>query len=98
ELISKEPLTPAVRRGDDEFEAIAKWVIYGLIEAEGYGVTQANVDQMKTSSQDPVVMRLVGSSEDTGKLVGLDKDWLGRGVKAVGNYCESFHPQRGGRD
>jgi general L-amino acid transport system substrate-binding protein len=53
ELISKEPLGPAVRRGDDEFEAIAKWVIYGLIEAEEYGITQANVDQMKTS-QDPV--------------------------------------------
>jgi len=90
ELISKEPLTPAVRRGDDEFEAIAKWVIYGLIEAEEYGVTQANVDQMKTSSQDPVVMRIVGSSEDTGKLVGLDKDWLVRAVKAVGNYGEIF--------
>jgi general L-amino acid transport system substrate-binding protein len=89
ELISKEPLAPAVRRGDDEFEAIAKWVIYGLLEAEEYGVTQANVDQMKTS-QDPVVMRIVGSSEDTGKLVGLDKDWLVRAVKAVGNYGEMF--------
>ncbi|MEO5677886.1 MAG: amino acid ABC transporter substrate-binding protein, partial [Usitatibacter sp.] len=90
ELISKEPLAPAVRRGDDEFEAIAKWVIYGLIEAEEYGVTQANVDQMKSSSQDPVVMRIVGSSEDTGKLVGLDKDWLVRAIKAVGNYGEMF--------
>ena len=90
ELISKEPLAPAVRRGDDEFEAIAKWVIYGLIEAEEYGITQANVDQMKTSSQDPVVMRIVGSTEDTGKLVGLDKDWLVRAIKAVGNYGEIF--------
>ena len=90
ELISKEPLAPAVRRGDDEFEAIAKWVIYGLIEAEEYGVTQANVDQMKSGSQDPVVMRIVGSSEDTGKLVGLDKDWLVRAIKAVGNYGEMF--------
>ena len=90
ELISKEPLAPAVRRGDDEFEAIAKWVIYGLIEAEEYGITQANVDQMKTGSQDPVVMRIVGSSEDTGKLVGLDKEWLVRAIKAVGNYGEIF--------
>ncbi|MEO7743508.1 MAG: amino acid ABC transporter substrate-binding protein [Usitatibacter sp.] len=89
ELISKEPLAPAVRRGDDEFEAIAKWVIYGLMEAEEYGITQANVDQMK-SSQDPVVMRIVGTSEDTGKLVGLDKEWLVRAVKAVGNYGEMF--------
>jgi len=90
ELISKEPLAPAVRRGDDEFESIAKWVIYGLIEAEEYGITQANVEQMKTTSQDPVVMRIVGSSEDTGKLVGLDKDWLVRAIKAVGNYGEIF--------
>ncbi len=89
ELISKEPLAPAVRRGDDEFEAIAKWVIYGLMEAEEYGVTQANVEQMK-SSQDPVVMRIVGTSEDTGKLVGLDKEWLVRAIKAVGNYGEIF--------
>ena len=90
ELISKEPLAPAVRRGDDEFEAIAKWTIYGLIEAEEYGITQANVDEMKTKSQDPVVMRIVGSSEDTGKLVGLDKEWLVRAIKAVGNYGEIF--------
>ncbi len=89
ELISKEPLGPAVRRGDDEFHAIAKWVIFGLIEAEEYGITQANVDQMK-SSQDPVVMRIVGTSEDTGKLLGLDKEWMVRAVKTTGNYGEIF--------
>jgi len=89
ELISKEPLAPAVRRGDDEFEAIAKWVIYGLMEAEEYDVTQANVDQMKTST-DPVVMRIVGTSEDMGKLLGLDKDWLVRAIKTTGNYGEIF--------
>jgi len=89
ELISKEPLGPAVRRGDDEFFAIAKWVLFGLIEAEEYGITQANVDQMKTS-QDPVVMRILGTSEDTGKLLGLDKEWMARIVKTVGNYGEMF--------
>jgi general L-amino acid transport system substrate-binding protein len=89
ELISKEPLGPAVRRGDDEFFAIAKWVLFGLLEAEEYGITQANVDQMKTS-QDPVVMRILGTSEDTGKLLGLDKEWMVRAVKATGNYCEMF--------
>ena len=89
ELISKEPLGPAVRRGDDEFYAIAKWVIFGLIEAEEYGITQANVDQMK-SSQDPVVMRILGTSEDTGKLLGLDKDWMVRALKTTGNYGEIF--------
>jgi general L-amino acid transport system substrate-binding protein len=90
ELISKEPLGPAVRRGDDEFFAIAKWVVYALIEAEEYGLTQANVDQMKTESKDPVVQRILGTSEDTGKLLGLDKDWAYRAIKSVGNYGEIF--------
>ncbi|MEY2800975.1 MAG: putative amino-acid transporter-binding protein YhdW [Pseudomonadota bacterium] len=89
ELISKEPLGPSVRRGDDEFFAIARWVLFALLEAEEYGVTQANVDQMK-SSTDPVVQRLLGVSEDTGKLLGLDKDWAYRAIKAVGNYGEIF--------
>ena len=91
ELISKEPLGPMVRRGDDEWFAIVKWVIYGTMEAEEYGVTQANVDQMKATSTDPVVQRLLGGgNEDTGKLLGLDKDWMARVVKSVGNYGESF--------
>jgi general L-amino acid transport system substrate-binding protein len=89
DLISKEPLGPMVRRGDDEWAAIVKWVIYGLLEAEEYGVTQANVEQMK-SSQDPVVLRLLGVSEDTGKLLGLDKDWMTRAIKTTGNYGEIF--------
>jgi len=90
ELISKEPLAPVVRRGDDEFFGIAKWVIYGLIEAEEYGITQANVAQLAKSSTDPVVMRILGTSEDTGKLLGLDKEWMSRAIKAVGNYGEIF--------
>ena len=61
ELISKEPLGPSVRRGDDEFFAIAKWVVYALIEAEEYGITQANVDQMKADSKDPVVQRILAN-------------------------------------
>ena len=89
QLISKEPLGPMVRRGDDEWFAIAKWVIYGLIESEEYGITQHNVDQMK-SSQDPVVQRILGTTEDTGKLLGLDKDWMTRALKTVGNYGEIF--------
>jgi general L-amino acid transport system substrate-binding protein len=90
DLISKEPLGPMVRRGDDEWFAIVKWVMYGLLEAEEYGVTQANVDKMK-SSTDPVVQRLLGGgNEDTGKLLGLDKEWLARAIKATGNYGESF--------
>ena len=98
DLISKEPLGPMVRRGDDEWFAIVKWVMYGMLEAEEYGVTQANVDQMKASSTDPVVMRLLGGgNEDTGKLLGLDKDWMARTLKAVGNYGESFERNVGSR-
>jgi general L-amino acid transport system substrate-binding protein len=90
ELISKEPLGPAVRRGDDEWFAIVKWVVYGLIEAEEYGVTQANVDKLLAESTDPVILRLLGKTEDTGKLLGLDKDWMVRAIKATGNYGEIF--------
>jgi general L-amino acid transport system substrate-binding protein len=90
DLISKEPLGPMVRRGDDEWTTIVKWVIYGLLEAEEYGVTSANVDEQKANSKDPVVGRLLGSTEDTGKLLGLDKEWLARAVKATGNYGEIF--------
>ena len=90
DLISKEPLGPVVRRGDDEWFAIAKWVIYGLLEAEEYGIKQTNVDELKKSSQDPVVQRVLGTSEDTGKLLGLDKDWMVRAIKSVGNYGEIF--------
>jgi general L-amino acid transport system substrate-binding protein len=89
DLISKEPLGPAVRRGDDEFFAIAKWVVYALIEAEEYDINSAKVDAMKTSS-DPVVQRILGVSEDTGKLLGLDKEWAYRAIKQVGNYGEIF--------
>jgi general L-amino acid transport system substrate-binding protein len=90
ELISKEPLGPSVRRGDDEFFAINKWVFFALIEAEEYGITQANVDAMKAKTDDPVVGRILGGAEDTGKLLGLDKEWAARAIKAVGNYGEIF--------
>ncbi len=94
ELISKEPLGPMVRRGDDEWLAVVKWVIYGLLEAEEYGITQANVEQMKTSA-DPAVRRILGSGEDTGKLLGLDRDWMVRAIKASGNYGEIFERNLG---
>jgi general L-amino acid transport system substrate-binding protein len=90
ELISKEPLGPMVRRGDDEWFAIVKWVIYGLLEAEEYGITQTNVDQLKGSTSDPAVQRILGTTEDTGKLLGLDKEWMVRAIKATGNYGEMF--------
>jgi general L-amino acid transport system substrate-binding protein len=95
ELISKEPLGPSVRRGDDEWFTIVKWVVYGLIEAEEYGITQANVLAEKAKSQDPVVMRILGTSEDTGKLLGLDRDWMVNAIKTTGNYGEIFERNAG---
>ena len=89
ELISKEPLGPMVRRGDEDFYTIVKWVVYALLEAEEYGITQANVDMMKSSTE-PAIQRILGTSEDTGKLLGLDKDWAYRAIKSVGNYGEIF--------
>jgi general L-amino acid transport system substrate-binding protein len=96
QLISKEPLGPLVRRGDDEWFTITKWVVNGLQEAEEYGVTQANVDQLATST-DPVVQRMLGISEDTGKLLGLDRAWLANALKATGNYGEIFERHVGPR-
>ncbi|ANU66715.1 amino acid ABC transporter substrate-binding protein [Turicimonas muris] len=95
EVISKEPLGPSVRRGDNEWFQICRWVLNALIEAEEYGITQENVDQVKKTSTNPNVQRLVGSGEDMGKLLGLDKDWSYRIVKQVGNYGESFEKNLG---
>lgn len=89
EQISKEPLGPAVRRGDDEWFAIVKWVVYALLEAEELGVTRAHADSQRSSAS-PAVQRLLGSGEDSGRLLGLDKEWALRAVKAVGNYGEIF--------
>ena len=95
EVISKEPLGPSVRRGDDEWFAIVKWVLNAMIEMEEEGITQANADQLKAGSKDPGVQRLLGLGEDTGKLLGLDKEWTYRIVKQVGNYGESFERNMG---
>ena len=97
ELISKEPFSPSVRRGDDEFFAIVKWVVFALIEAEEYGITQANVDEMKANSKDPAVQRILGSGEDMGRLLGLDKDWAYRAIKSEGNYGEMFERNVGSK-
>lgn len=89
ELISKEPLGPVVRHGDDEWFDIVKWTVYALFEAEERGVTAANVDEMKKST-DPNVQRLLGVSPGMGKNLGLDEEWAVRAIKATGNYSEIF--------
>ena len=94
-VISKEPLGPSVRRGDDEWFQIVRWTHFAMLDAEENGLTQANVDAQKANSKDPTVQRLLGVSEDTGKLLGLDKEWAYRIVKQVGNYGESFERNLG---
>lgn len=89
ELISKEPLGIHARSGDPRWQKILFWVDTMLKSGEEYGVTQANVDQMKTS-KDPFVLRLVGVEGDFGKQLGLDNEWSYRAIKAVGNYGEIY--------
>ncbi len=95
DVISKEPLGPAVRRGDDEWAAIVKWTLYATQEAEELGIAKTNVAKLKAESKDPAVQRFLGVSEDTGKLLGLDREWAFRIVNAVGNYGESFERNMG---
>jgi general L-amino acid transport system substrate-binding protein len=90
DLISKEPLGPAVNRGDEQWFAIAKWTLNAMIEAEELGINSKNIDSLKASSSDPAIKRFVGTGDDLGKFMGLDKEWSYRIVKQVGNYGESF--------
>jgi general L-amino acid transport system substrate-binding protein len=89
ELISKEPLGPFVRRGDDQWLAVVRWSLFAMLEAEEKGVTQANVEQ-QLQSNDPLVKRLLGVTAGNGKALGLDEKWAYNIVKQVGNYSESF--------
>jgi general L-amino acid transport system substrate-binding protein len=88
--ISKEPLGPFTRNGDDVWTDIIAWLHYGLIEAEELGVTQANADEMAKSSASPSIQRLLGTSGDLGSRLGLDNKWLLQALKAGGNYGEIF--------
>ena len=89
EIISKEPLGPVVRQGDDQWFKIARWTYYALLEAEELGVTQANVDEM-LGSDNPAIKRLLGVEGDFGTPIGLSKDWAYQIIKLIGNYGESF--------
>ena len=89
EVISKEPLAPAVRQGDDQWFNIIRWTHYAMLNAEELGVTRANVDD-KMKSEAPEVRRLLGVEGDFGKAMGLPKDWAYRIIKLVGNYGEVF--------
>jgi general L-amino acid transport system substrate-binding protein len=89
EIISKEPLAPAFRHGDNQFGDIIRWSQYAMLEAEEYGITSKNVDEM-LKSDNPSVKRLLGVTPGMGKALGVDEKWVYNIVKQVGNYGESF--------
>ena len=89
EVISKEPLGPAVRQGDDQWFNIVRWTHFAMLNAEELGITKANVDE-KIKSDTPEVRRLLGVEGDFGKAMGVTKDWAYRIIKLVGNYGEVF--------
>jgi len=89
EIISKEPLGPFVRHGDDQWFDIVKWVLFAMINAEEFNITKANVDE-QVRAENPEIRRLLGSEGNYGEQLGLSKDWVVRVVKLVGNYGEVF--------
>ena len=89
EIISKEPLAPAVRHGDDQFRDIVDFSVLAMINAEEMGITSKNVDEM-LKSKDPMVQRFLGVIEGNGKALGLDEKWAYNIIKQVGNYGEVF--------
>lgn len=89
EIISKEPLGPAVRQGDSRWANISRWVLNVMINAEEMGITSANVDKMK-SSHDPAIRRLLGQGGNYGQQLGLSNDWAYNIIKMVGNYGEVY--------
>ncbi len=90
DAISKEPIAPMVRQGDDQWADDARWTFDALIAAEELGVTSQNVDQMKASSSSPEAKRLLGVEDNLGQKNGLSADWAYNAIKQVGNYAEIF--------
>jgi general L-amino acid transport system substrate-binding protein len=90
EVISKEPLGPGVRHGDNEWGDVVRWTLYAMLEAEELGVSSENVDDLKANSTNPNVRRLLGAEGDMGQGLGVPNDWGYQVIKQVGNYGEMF--------
>jgi len=91
ETISKEPLGPVVRQGDEPWSDIVRWTLNALIAAEELGITQANVDEMAKGTNSPEINRMLGSEGSFGEVLGLDSDWAVRALRVNGNYGEIFN-------
>ncbi|MEN0108220.1 MAG: transporter substrate-binding domain-containing protein, partial [Pseudomonas sp.] len=90
EVISKEPLGPVVRKGDEEWFSIVKWTLFAMLNAEEAGITSKNVEAEAKSTKNPDVARLLGADGEYGKDLKLPKDWAVQIIKQVGNYGEVF--------
>lgn len=95
EIISKEPLGPLVRHGDDQWGDIVRWTLNALISAEELGVTSANLAEMQKGTNNPEINRLLGTEGDLGGMLGLDKEWAARVIAVGGNYGEIFESNIG---
>ncbi|KMW58035.1 Glutamate Aspartate periplasmic binding protein precursor GltI [Candidatus Rhodobacter oscarellae] len=95
EIISKEPLGPLVRHGDDNWGDIVRWTLNALITAEELGVTSANVAEMSGGTNNPEINRMLGTEGNLGEQLGLEADWAMKVISAVGNYGESFEKNIG---
>jgi general L-amino acid transport system substrate-binding protein len=95
DLISKEPLGPVVRGGDEEWFTLVKWALFALIQAEELGITRENVRALSDTSTDPAVQRFLGRTGGFGKALGVDNDWVVRLVERVGNYGQMFERNLG---
>jgi len=90
EVISKEPLGPVVRHGDNEWADIARWTLNALIAAEELGITSANIAELSAGTENPEINRLLGTEGELGAMLGLDNDWAKRAIMVAGNYGEIF--------
>ncbi|WP_372425614.1 amino acid ABC transporter substrate-binding protein [Salinarimonas chemoclinalis] len=90
EIISKEPLGPVIRHGDNNWGDIVRWLHYALLEAEEYGITAANAAELRETSEAPVIRRILGVEGNFGEMIGLSNDWAFNAISAVGNYGEVF--------
>jgi general L-amino acid transport system substrate-binding protein len=96
EVVSKEPLGPAVRHGDNEWADVVRWSFYAMVQGEEFGLSSANIDQVRASTQNPDVKRFLGDMDEFGKAMGLPNDFAYQIVKQVGNYGDSFERNVGG--
>ncbi|WP_116133392.1 amino acid ABC transporter substrate-binding protein [Tropicimonas sp. IMCC34043] len=95
EIISKEPLGPLVRHGDNEWGDVVRWTLFALVAAEELGITSANIEELSNGTDNPEINRILGTEGSLGEMLGLDPLWAKRAISAGGNYGELFEKNIG---